>query len=90
MKQPVIRSLDQGDGWRHWCRPAWSVRAMAGLLIGLIALSTVSCTLPQVSAEDRLFLPLSIELLDVAILPEQTVAETPVGGLSALAYDAQT
>ncbi|MEL6763967.1 MAG: hypothetical protein AAFO87_09930 [Cyanobacteria bacterium J06607_6] len=34
---------------------------MAGLLIGLIALSTVSCTLPQVSAEDRLFLPLSVE-----------------------------
>ncbi|MEM1289939.1 MAG: esterase-like activity of phytase family protein [Cyanobacteria bacterium P01_H01_bin.162] len=85
-----MRRLDQGDSWRRWCRPAWSVRAIAGLLIGLIALSTVSCTLPQVSAEDRLFLPLSVELLDVAVLPEQTFAETPVGGLSALAYDAQT
>lgn len=47
------------------------------------------CDLPQVSAEDRLFLPLRAELLDIATLPAQTFEETPVGGLSAIAYDAQ-
>ncbi|NER82458.1 MAG: esterase-like activity of phytase family protein [Leptolyngbya sp. SIO1D8] len=47
------------------------------------------CALPQVSAEDRLFLNVNLELLDVATLPQQLFfEETPVGGLSALAYDA--
>lgn len=47
------------------------------------------CTLPQVSAEERLFLTLEVELLDVVTLPKQTFADTPVGGLSALTYDAK-
>jgi hypothetical protein len=61
-----------------------------GLWLGLGLVVVLSgCTLPQVSAEDRLFLPLQVELLDVFTLPPQTFAETPVGGLSALTYDPQ-
>jgi hypothetical protein len=56
--------------------------------LGLLLLVVLSgCALPQVSAEERLFLPLQVDLLDVFTLPPQTFAETPVGGLSALAYD---
>lgn len=47
------------------------------------------CSLPQVSAEERLFLPLQVEVLDVFTLPKQTFETMPVGGLSALAYDPQ-
>jgi hypothetical protein len=59
------------------------------LLACLIALSTllVSCDLPQVSAEDRLFLPLSLEFLDAYPLPTKEFQGTTVGGLSALTYD---
>lgn len=47
----------------------------------------VGCALPQVSAEERLFLNLSLELLDVYTMPRQTFEDTPVGGLSAIAYE---
>jgi hypothetical protein len=46
-----------------------------------------SCAIPQLRAEDRLFLPVTVELLDVYNLPPQEFAGTTVGGLSALAYD---
>ena len=38
-------------------------------------------------AEDRLFLNLNLEFLDAYDLPKQTFQNTPVGGLSAIAYD---
>ena len=66
----------------------WSLVAIA-LLCGGFLLPLSGCRLPQVSAEDRLFLPVQVDLLDVATLPQQTFADTPVGGLSALAYDRQ-
>ncbi|MDA0268598.1 MAG: esterase-like activity of phytase family protein [Cyanobacteria bacterium] len=67
------------------------VNLLRGLLLGLLVLAIASgCTLPQVSAEDRLFLDLSLDLLDVTTLAPQTVEGTPVGGLSALSYDRQT
>lgn len=67
-------------------RPRQIIASFAALtVLSLVFLS--GCALPQVSAEERLFLPVNIELLDVAVLPKQTFEETPVGGLSALAYD---
>ncbi len=42
------------------------------------------------SAEDRLFLPLSLEFSGAYTLPKTTVQETLVGGLSGLTYDRQT
>lgn len=53
--------------------------------VGLIVLT--GCTLPQVKAEDRLFLPLSAEVLTTYLLPQQQFQSTTVGGLSAIAYD---
>lgn len=55
----------------------------------LIALTTLltSCNLPQVSAEDRLFLPLSLEFLDASPIQTKEFEGTTVGGLSAITYD---
>lgn len=48
-----------------------------------------SCSLPQVSAEDRLFLDLSLDYLGRYELPQQDFEGTTVGGLSAITYDVQ-
>jgi hypothetical protein len=65
-------------------------RPLLRLLTVMLALLLASCALPQVSAEERLFLNLSLEFLDDYQLPRQEFAGTPVRGLSALAYDRQT
>ncbi|PSN18363.1 endonuclease/exonuclease/phosphatase, partial [filamentous cyanobacterium CCP5] len=46
--------------------------------------------MPQVSAEDRLFLDLQVDFLDRYDLPQQGFEGTTVGGLSAIAYDPLT
>lgn len=76
-------------GWRDWGqRRAIALLWSLGLSIGLVTvLGLGGCTLPQVSAEERLFLPLQVEFLDQVTLPPQDFADTPVGGLSDLAYD---
>ncbi|NJP10812.1 MAG: esterase-like activity of phytase family protein [Leptolyngbyaceae cyanobacterium RU_5_1] len=56
------------------------------LAIALMPLLT-ACTLPQVSAEERLFLNLSLDFLGEYTLPKQKFQGTPVGGLSAITYD---
>jgi hypothetical protein len=70
-----------GNWWPQYLR-----LALVGcfLLLGL-----TSCAVPQVSAEDRLFLPVTVEVLDEYRLPQQAFGETTVGGLSAIAYDRQ-
>ncbi|WP_051463665.1 esterase-like activity of phytase family protein [Leptolyngbya sp. PCC 6406] len=68
-----------------WVRSLTIALLFLTSLIGLLGLG--GCTLPQVQAEDRLFLPLAVDFLDVVTLPPQSVEDTPVGGLSALAYD---
>ncbi|MEM8808833.1 MAG: esterase-like activity of phytase family protein [Cyanobacteria bacterium P01_G01_bin.38] len=55
----------------------------------LLALLLTSCTIPQVSAEERLFLDLSAEFLGEYVLSKQTFENFPVGGLSAIAYTPQ-
>ncbi len=57
---------------------------LAPLLIFLTA-----CSIPQVKAEDRLFLDLSIDFLGEYRLPKLTFEDAPVGGLSGLTYDRQ-
>jgi len=61
---------------------------LLGLALVLVCLS--GCSLPRVSAEERLFLNLSVQFLDAYDLPAQTVEGVPLGGLSALAYDTQS
>ncbi|EKQ69001.1 hypothetical protein OsccyDRAFT_1605 [Leptolyngbyaceae cyanobacterium JSC-12] len=55
------------------------------LLIPLIA----GCDLPQVSAEERIFLNLNLDFLGEYRLPKMDFQGTPVGGLSAFTYDRQ-
>lgn len=66
-------------------------RLSSWMLALVIALSGVltACELPQVTAEERLFLNLSLEFLDAYKLPALDVEKTRVGGLSAITYDRQ-
>jgi hypothetical protein len=64
------------------------IQTILGLVLGLLLLG--GCALPQVSAEERLFLTVSLDFLGEASLPPATEFEgTAVRGLSALAYDRQ-
>lgn len=53
----------------------------------LVLLGASGCAVPQVSAEERLFLDLSVEAIDHVVLPMESFEGTQVGGLSAIAYD---
>lgn len=69
------------------CRPGpgwgWYV------VLVLLCTSLAACGLSQVKAADRLFLKVDLTFRDAAELPAQRFANTPVGGLSAIAYDRQ-
>lgn len=54
------------------------------MLVGLLG-----CSLPQVSAEERLFLNVGLDFLGAYDLPRTEFEGTTVGGLSAIAYDRQ-
>lgn len=58
-------------------------------LVCACAIALFACSLPQVQAEDRIFLDLSLEFLDAYTLDKQVFEDTPVGGLSGLTYDRQ-
>jgi hypothetical protein len=58
------------------------------LVFFLVCVSLLTgCDLPQVSAEERLFLPLAVEFLGAYQLPSTKFQDTPVGGLSGITYD---
>ena len=57
------------------------------LWMAIVGLFITACAVPQVSAEERLFLDLAVEPLDHVVLPMESFAGTEVGGLSAIAYD---
>ena len=59
---------------------------LISLLVGLIPFLS-GCDLPQVKAEDRLFLPIALEFLGEYQLPKTDFDGVPVGGISAIAYD---
>jgi hypothetical protein len=60
---------------------------LLALFLGLTMLT--GCTIPRVSAEQRLFLNLSLDFLGEYRLPKTTFKDTPVGGLSGITYDPQ-
>lgn len=70
--------------WRKFQIFPW-VMALA------LVLSTVltACALPQVNAQERIFLGLSLEFLDEYELSKRPFQDTPVGGLSGITYDRQ-
>ncbi|WP_121969492.1 esterase-like activity of phytase family protein [Leptolyngbya sp. BC1307] len=58
------------------------------LVSSLLAIALLGgCALPQVSAQERLFLDVSVDLVGSTILPKQSFEGEPVGGISAIAYD---
>jgi hypothetical protein len=60
-------------------------------IIVIIAILIPGCTLtPQISAQERLFLDISLDFLGEYQLPIQEFQNTPVGGLSGLNYDQAT
>ena len=68
----------------------WAIRlCLNSLLCWLVAASLAGCSLPQVKAEDRLFLPISLEFLGSYQLSKQDFQGTKLGGLSGLTYDRQ-
>lgn len=56
------------------------------IAVTLLSLLT-ACSLPRVTAEQRIFLNLSLDYLGEYQLPKMKYKDTPVGGLSALSYD---
>jgi hypothetical protein len=61
------------------------------LILPIFCFALVDCGVSPdaVQAESRLFLPLSLELLDSYTLPEQAGQDLSVGGISDLTYDRQ-
>ncbi len=70
-----------------WVRSLGKALVSSVLAIALLGGLLTSCALPQVSAEDRLFLDLSVELVGSYVLPKQSYEGEPMGGISAIAYD---
>jgi hypothetical protein len=64
-------------------------RPMSLLPLLTISLLLTGCSLPQVSAESRLFSPITLEFIDDYSLPPTSIKDVPVGGLSGLTYDAK-
>lgn len=61
---------------------------LLALMLAIMPLLT-GCDLPQVSAEDRLFLNLKLDFLGEYQLPKEDFKGTRVGGLSGLTYNRQ-
>ncbi len=75
---------------KSWLNGCWrSLARVQFLPILAIGLLLTGCSLPQVSAESRLFSPIALELIDDYTLPPTLVKDVPVGGLSGLSYDAK-
>ncbi len=71
---------------QHMRRQRWIAWILG--LVSMVSLLT-GCKLPEVNAEDRLFLPLTVEYLGRYILTDKTFKDTKVGGLSGITYDRQ-
>jgi hypothetical protein len=83
---PFAGSLaDPSMNTRNRRTGAWFLTLVAGAILVLLS----ACSLPQVTAEERIFLGLSLDFLGEYQLSETTFAETTVGGVSALTYDRQ-
>lgn len=88
--RPLLSISSLASFWVRKGHSRWHWPLLRQLLVVVLVLSLLSaCGLPQLKAEDRLFLDLSLNFLDVYTLPKQSLEGIPVGGFSALAYDRQ-
>lgn len=72
---------------RMWARGGLSLLLVLAIALPLLGLA--GCSLPQVQAEDRIFLNLALDYLGTYRLPPLESSGTPVGEIAALAYDRQ-
>lgn len=92
---PVTPSISDPDS-RCFCRVSLLMvcsapRRWLTLLLAVgLSLLTMACAVPQVSAQERLFVDVSVELLDRVQLDNSILGGTQFGGISALAYDPRT
>lgn len=86
---PAIATWGQAicNGWMGLYRRV--IHRRVGIIALGLAVFLTACDLPQVSAEDRLFLNLSLDFLGEYQLPKTEFAGTRIGGLSAITYDRQ-
>jgi hypothetical protein len=68
-------------------KPGRWVSGLLAIAFTLLCAFLVGCDLPQVRAQDRIFLNLSLDYLGDYQLADSDFAGTRVGGLSGLAYD---
>ncbi len=90
----LFRCLKSFWNWNRstlsdWNRPYSATGKALGILGLCVALFMTGCSIPQVSAESRLFLNLSLSYLGEYNLPQTEFEGTTVGGISALSYDRQ-
>ncbi|MEL6491970.1 MAG: esterase-like activity of phytase family protein [Cyanobacteria bacterium J06621_3] len=83
----AVLALQQIETVSKWLRQAVSRWTTIALLIALSGSPLSGCSLPQVSAEDRTFLDISVDLVGSYTLPKQSFDGDAVGGISAIAYD---
>jgi hypothetical protein len=87
----LLELLHRSLNLSQLARLGWG-RSQQRILLSLLLLSlcmTTGCSLPEVSAESRLFAPIALEFVDDYTLPPTVIKDVPVGGLSGLTYDAQ-
>lgn len=72
-----------------WSQLGQSLHRSVLLVLIPLLLLVSGCSLPQIKAEDRLFLNVSLDFLGAYQLPQQDFQGTRLGGLSGLTYDRQ-
>lgn len=85
----VFRSLSLSS-WLSLGKQVWHKQIWRRCCVLALLLLLAGCSLPQVKAEDRIFLPLAVDFLGEYRLPKQDFDGMPVGGLSGITYDRQT
>ena len=81
-------SVKNSDRQNRQSRDRFLSKIVAVLIVCFCLSLTSACSIsPPVSAQDRIFRPVSLKLLDVYEIPTETFQNTVVGGLSAITYD---
>ena len=91
MMTEQVSEFRPDQGWSCVSNLFEPFRKVVQLIFSLtLVFSLSACGITtRVTAQERTFLPLSLEFLDQYELPKSTFQDTPVGGLSALTYDRQ-
>jgi hypothetical protein len=87
LARSVLMSLEF-PAFQSWWRSRWRQKLMSLAAVMLLSSTSLTgCSLPEVTAESRLFSPVTLEFVDDYTLPPTLLKDVPVGGLSGLTYD---